>query len=137
MSHREIISSVDIKPSKYRKWHIEKDFQSDIFSALRKKNWICYKIADIGLGTKFLDGICISPEWHTVFLEFKKIELYTFNLSQFEPSQVALLTKLWTRPNVEVYVPIFSKGKWEYKVFTFAELKELANDKWGCKIFNK
>lgn len=137
MKYRDLISSIDIKPSKYRKWRIEKDFQTDIFTALRKLNWICFHPDDVWLSNKFLDWITVSPEWDTVYLEFKKIDLYTFNLSQFEPWQIVLLTKMWMRKNAEAYVPIFSKAKWEYKIFTFQELKDMANDKWGCKIFNK
>lgn len=135
--HRELLSTIPIKPHLYIKWHIEKDFQKDIFTHLRKLGWIAYHVPDVWLGTKFLDGILISPIGDTVYLEFKKTDGYTFNLSQFEPSQIALLTKLESRPNAEVYIPIYSKKTQTYVVHTFTELKAMSNEVGGCKVFSK
>lgn len=137
MSNREIIASLPINHSKYKKGHIEKDFQADIFTWLRKKWWICHHIADVGLWTKFLDAICINPDWDTVYLEFKQIVWYTFNMSMFQPSQVVLFTKLLNRPNVEAYVPVYSQKTKSYVLTTYKQLLDSQDDKWGIKLFDK
>lgn len=137
LMYKDLLSSLPIKPNSYKKGHVEKMFQYDIFSSLRKLSWICFHVPDVGLWTKFLDWVLISPTGDTVFLEFKKTDGYTFNLSQFESSQIALLTKLETRPNAEVYIPIYSRKTMTYVLHTFAELKAMRNEAGGCKVFSK
>lgn len=134
--HKQVIESLPLSWERYKKWHIEKDFQSDVFKKLRAKWWICYHIPDVWMSTKFLDAICVSPEGDIVFLEFKKTDWLTFNFSQFEHSQLILLNDLRRRPNCEVYIPIYSQKTHTYVVRTFSELLDLRNDKWWCKLFN-
>jgi hypothetical protein len=132
--YREFLSSLPIKGN-YKAGKIEKSFMSDFFSILRKQDWICYHIQDIGLSAKFLDGIIISPDGEVILLEFKKITGYTFNISQFEPSQLFLLNQLSSRKFSEAYVPIFSVKTNSYVLTTFDEIKSMRNDRGGAKLF--
>ena len=120
----------------YQKWKIEKSFQKEIFDNLRKIWYICYHIADIWYSNKFLDRFIINPEWEVFFIEFKKIKLDSFNISQFEDSQILLLPKLDQRNPDRARVFIYSEKHKDYKVYTFSELWNLRNEKWGIKIFN-
>ena len=133
--NRNILESIVIHPSTYRKWGIEKDFQRDIFKSLNKLWWITYHPADVWLNTKFLDWITVTPLGETVFIEFKKIQWYTFNFSQFEPTQIKLFSQFLSRPKVEAYIMIFSIATWQYKVCTYKELLEVRDEKDWCKLF--
>jgi hypothetical protein len=119
----------------YKKWHIEKDFEAEIFRNLRNLWYICYHPSDVWLSYKFLDWHIISPEWDLWWIEFKKINWNTFNISQFEPSQVILLRDLDKRNKDIARVYIYSVKNNDYKVFTFTELWNSKNSKWGIKIF--
>lgn len=119
----------------YKKWAKEKGFEAEIFKNLRKDWYICYHPSDVWLSYKFLDWIIVSPEWEVWFIEFKKIEWDTFNVSHFEESQVILLKELDSR-NIDIArVFIYSVKHNQYKVFTFTELWNMKNWRWGCKIF--
>lgn len=133
--HRQYLSQIPIKGN-YPKGKIEKSFQKDFFNTLKKHNWITYHIPDIWPWYRFLDAICISPEWDTVYIEFKKTDWYTFNFTQYEGSQILLLNQLKDRPNCEAYTCIFSQKTNTYVLYTFSELLALRNDKWGCKLFS-
>lgn len=124
-----------VMPWNFRKWKIEKDFESLIFKNLRKEWYICYHPQDVGLAYKFLDWIIVSPEWQIGFIEFKKIEWATYNVQNFEESQVILLRELDKRNLDIARVFIYSVKLNSYKVFTFTELWEMKNSKWGIKIF--
>lgn len=133
---QHFLSQIPIKWN-YKKWKIEKGFQAEVFKYLRSKWWICYHIQDIGMATRFLDGITITPEWKTIYIEFKKTEWLTFNFSQFEPSQVVLLADLSTRKEAEAYVMIYSNKTNTYTIHTYNELLAMRNDRWGCKLFSE
>lgn len=119
----------------YRKGKIEKWFEAEIFSKMRKEWWICYHIQDIGLWYRFLDWHIVSPEWELWWIEFKRIEWMTFNIKSFEESQIILLKQLDLRNADIARVYIYSTKYNDYKIFTFTELWNMKNEKWGCKIF--
>lgn len=121
----------------YKKWHIEKDFQAEITKYLRNEWYICYHITDIWLWNKFLDMIWVSPDWVPFYIEFKKIEKDSFNVKNFEDSQVILLRELEKRNPELARVWIYSKKHNEYKVFKFSELWDNRNKKWGIKLWGK
>jgi hypothetical protein len=120
----------------YKKWKIEWWFQKELFSFLEKDGYICYHIPDTTYEYRLLDGICVSPTWDIFFLELKKIELYTFNMSQFEWSQIAFMQALQKRW-VESYIGVYSQKTNEYIILTYSSLCEMINDKWWVKLFNK
>jgi len=120
----------------YKKWRIEKDFQTEILWYLRKLWYIAYKIADIWLNAKFLDSFYIDEYWICRFIEFKKIEKDTFNVSQFENNQIILLRELDKRNMDTAKVYIYSVKNNDYKVYNFSELWNMKNEKWWCKLFN-
>ena len=131
---REILQNILIHPDSYKKWQIEKDFEADIFRFLRKFWYFCYHVQDIGLWQKLLDGICIDLEGKVFFIEFKKTDWYTYNMSQFEPSQIRLLEMMllrWT----EVYIMIYSQKTKTYWVGEYEYLKSHANSVWWIKLF--
>ena len=78
----------------YRSGHKEKDFMKEFSTKMRTLGWIMYHIADVGLGNKFLDVISVSPSGDSVFMEMKKTDGYTFNMSQMELGQYHLLKEL-------------------------------------------
>lgn len=119
----------------YKKWHIEKDFQAEIFRNMRKYWWICFHIQDIWLWYRFLDWIIVSPTGDPWFIEFKKIKWATFNISQFEPSQVDLLMELDSRSPWLAMVFIYSEKYWTYAAYSFTQLWTSKNSKGGIKIF--
>lgn len=111
-------------------------FQKELFSHLKKDGFICYHIEDTSYWYRFLDGICVTPEGFMFALELKIIDKYTFNISQFEDSQIALMDEMIKR-GCTPYVGIFSIWNNEYRVLTYQEIIEQQNDKWGIKLFNK
>lgn len=121
---------------KYRKWHIEGDFEKEIMKLLRADWYIRWKRLDIGYGEKYLDCHFESPEWECWWIEFKKIKLDSFNISQFEQSQILLLPKLDQRNPDRARVFIYSEKHKDYKVYTFSELWNSRNEKGGIKIFS-
>ena len=120
---------------KYKKWAIEKWFQSEIIKNLRNDWFICYHPPDIWPAYRFLDLICISIEWNINFIEFKKISWATFNVKFFEESQIHLLMQLDSRNKDLARVFIYSSKYNKYKVLTFTEIWKWKNSKWGIKIF--
>ena len=121
----------------YKKWKIEKWFQAEIFSILRSMWYICFHVQDIWLAYKFLDGHIIDQSWNLSWIEFKKIKWDTFNVSQFEHSQIILLKELEKRNDKIARVFIYSEKHNKYKVFKFSELWDNKNDRGGIKIWNK
>jgi len=121
----------------YRKGRKEKDFQTEIFWHLRRMWYICWHPSDIWLSLKFLDWYILSPKWESLWIEFKKIEKDSFNIKQFEDSQVILLKQMDKRNSKLAKVYIYSVKNNDYKVFTFSELWNMKNSKWWIKIFNK
>lgn len=131
---RPILDQIKITGN-YKKWKIEKWFEAEVFKYLRTRDYFCYHIADVWLGNRLLDWIIISPTWEVFFIEFKKTDWYSFNMSQFEPSQIYLL-ELIEKRCVEAYIMIYSQKTNTYKVTTYTYLKEHQNEKWWIKLFN-
>lgn len=130
----EILSNIPINWAKYRKGKIEKDFEAEVFRHLRKHGYFSYHIQDIWLGTRLLDWIIISPQWLIFLIEFKKTDGYTFNLSQFEPSQIQLLTLMKER-NAPAYIMVYSQKTKTYWFGTYEYLISQANSVWWIKLF--
>lgn len=129
-----MLNNIPIKWN-YKSRKIENWFQSEIFTYLRKRDYFCYHPADIWYGTKLLDSIIISPEGKVFFIEFKKVMWYTFNMSQFEPSQIDVLELMLDRW-VEVYIMVFSVKTNTYWVGTYQYLKANANELLWVKLFS-
>lgn len=130
---RPILDQIKITWS-YKKGKIEKWFEADVFKYLRTRDYFCYHITDIGLWARLLDWIIISPTWEVFFIEFKKTDWYTFNLSQFESSQIYLL-ELMANRWVEAYIMVYSQKTNTYWIGTYSYLKEHQNEKWWVKLF--
>lgn len=120
----------------YKKGSIEKWFQKELFSFMEKDGYICYHIPDNTYWYRLLDGICVSPTGEIFFLELKKIELYTFNVSAFEDSQVAFMNELIARGNTP-YIGIFSIATNTYIITTWQDVLNKVNEKGGIKFFSK
>jgi len=120
----------------YKKGKIEAWFQKELFSFMEKDGYICYHIPDNTYWYRLLDGICISPDGLVFFLELKKIELYTFNVSAFEDSQVAFMNELIARGNTP-YIGIFSLATKTYIITTWQDVLNKVNEKGGIKFFEK
>jgi len=121
----------------YKKWKIEKWFEAEMFKKLRKDQYICYHVADIWYSYKFLDCHIVSPIWELGWIEFKKINIDTFNVSQFEESQIVLMKELDRRnPNI-CRVMIFSVKNNDYVTLRFSEIRNNKNEKWWIKLWNK
>lgn len=132
---RAILQEIVIKGN-YKTWKIEKWFEAEVFKYLRTRDYFCYHIVDQGLWTRLLDWIIICPEWKTFFIEFKKTDWFTYNLNQFEPSQIFLLELMahrWT----EAYIMIYSQKTNTYITTTYTYLKEHQNEKWWIRLFDK
>lgn len=113
----------------YRKGKIEKDFQTDIFSFLRKKNFFCYHIADVGYTYKMLDGYVFSTTCPPFWLEFKKIDIHSFNIKQFEDSQIELM-KRFDEAKVPYRIIIYSVRNNDFRIFNNIDtLLNQANEK--------
>jgi len=122
---------------RYKKWKIEKWFEAELFKFMRRENYICYHVADVWYSYKFLDCHLICPQWILWWLELKKIQLDTFNISQFEESQVVLMMELDKRnPNI-CRVGIYSVKNNEYVILPFSEIRGNKNEKWWIKLFWK
>ncbi len=134
MMQMPMLSEIPIKWN-YKKGHIEKWFEAEVFKYLRVRDYHCYHIQDIGLGTRFLDWIIIKPNGEVFFIEFKKTDGYSYNISQFEPSQIYLLelmAKRWT----EAYIMIYSQKTNTHVVTTYSYIKANINDKGWIKLFS-
>ena len=119
----------------YKPWKIEKMFEAEIMKKLRAEWFITFHPQDVWLAGKFLDCHIVSPEWNLHWIEFKKIQWATFNISKFEQSQIFLLRELDKRNPDVARVYIYSVKARDYKVFTFTELWEAKNSKGWIKIF--
>lgn len=131
----EILHNIPIKWN-YKKWKIEKWFEAEIFTYLRKHDYHCHHIQDIWLWYRLLDWIIIAPDGLIFLLEFKKTDGYTFNMSQFETSQIFLLEWM-TAHNAPAYIMIYSQKTNTYICTTYTFLKDHKNDKWGIKLFRE
>jgi hypothetical protein len=120
----------------YKKGHIEKDFQKEITKYISYVFWVYFHIQDIGLGYRFLDLFFIDIQWRTFYIEFKKIQWDTFNVSQFEESQIILLRELDERNKYIARVFIYSMKRNEYKVLTFSEIRKNKNKQGWVKLWN-
>lgn len=122
------------KANKLRERKVEKDFESDIFTHLRKNWYMCYHPADEWLGYKYLDWVIDCPDWSSFRIEFKKTDWFTFNMSQFEPNQIVILEYFLAHGN-EAYVMVYSKKTKTYWIGTYEYLKSQANSVWWIKLF--
>lgn len=120
----------------YKKGNIEKWFQKELFKFMEKDWYICYHIPDNTYGYRLLDGICVDPNGTIFFLELKKVDWYTFNVSQFEDSQVAFMDELIARWNTP-YIGIFSQATNTYIITTWQDVLQQKNEKGGIKLFDK
>lgn len=120
----------------YKAWHIEKDFQSEVFKYLRNLWIYIHRIPDLWPASRLVDAIMIDQRWQTFYVEFKKVDGYTYNMSQFEPSQIKFFEFASSR-NVEAYVMIYSRKTQTYWVGEYRYLKENQNQDWGIKLFSK
>jgi len=121
----------------YKSWKVEKEFMSDIFKLMRADGYYCYHIPDATLSYRLLDGFIIDPKDGKQFLlEFKKTDGYTFNISQFEPSQIALMNTM-DRINSPYGVVIFSRKTNTYVLTTLPYIMEHKNEEWWIKFFSK
>jgi len=119
----------------YKKFKIESWFQSELFRLMRKDGFICFH-PESKYGFCLLDGVIIAPSGKIFLMELKVIDAYTFNMSQFEDSQVALMNELTKRGSPHC-VAIYSKKLNQYKVVQYSELVEQQNEKGWVLIFNK
>lgn len=133
---RSELLNIPLKPSKYKKGHIEKDFQGEVFTSLRKLWWYCFHVPDVGYSTKLLDGIIVTTQGNIFLIEFKKTDGYTFNMQKFEPSQIFFL-EYCMNVGAEAYVMVYSQKTQTYWVGDYKFLKENQNDVGGVKIFTK
>ena len=102
---------------------------------MRNDGFICFH-PESKYGFCLLDWVIIDPNGLIFLMELKVIDAYTFNMSQFEPSQVALMNEL-TKRNAPHCVAIYSKKLNQYKIVYYKDLVEQQNDKWWVLIFNK
>ncbi len=133
---RSELINIPLRPDRYKKGHIEKDFQGDIFTALRNLGWHCFHVPDIWYSTKLLDGIVVTVQGHIFLMELKKTDWYTFNISQFEPSQIFFL-EYCMNVGAEAYVLVYSQKTQTYWVGDYQYLKENQNEVGGVKLFTK
>jgi len=120
----------------YKKWEIEKGFQYEILMLLKAMWCITYHIVDIWLHLKFLDSFFIDTMWVTRFIEFKKTIGSSFNINDFQPSQIQLLRNIEKRNSDLARVFIYSI-KWnDYVVLKFSTIWNNRNDKWWVKIWD-
>jgi penicillin-binding protein-related factor A (putative recombinase) len=68
----------------------------------------------------------IDHEGKTFYVEFKKVDGYTYNMSQFEPAQIRFFEMAMVR-NVESYVIIYSQKTKTYWVGEYQYLKWTQN----------
>lgn len=120
----------------YKKWNIEKGFMAEISKFLRADGYFCYHVPDATVSYRLLDLVCISPKWDIILVEFKKINLYTFNMSQFEPSQIGLLNFM-ERVHAKHAIVIYSQETNTYVVTSYSDIRQGINEKNGIKLFNK
>lgn len=120
----------------YTKWKIEKWFEAEVFTFLRKQDYLCYHVPDLWLWYRYVDGIIDCPDGTSFRIEFKKTDGYTFNMSQFEESQIKLLEWFHLHGN-EAYIMVYSQKTKTYWVWTYFYLKTLANSVWGIRLFDK
>ena len=127
----------DILKWEYKKWKIEKWFEAEIMKNLRWEWYICFHPQDIGLAWKFLDCHFITPEWDLWWIEFKKIEVDSFNVKQFEDNQVILLRELEKRNPDIARVFIYSVKNNDYISLSFSTIWDNKNEKWWIKLWDK
>ena len=116
----------------------EAAFQKELFKHMEKDWFFCYHIEDTSYGFRFLDGLCATPwpQWYIFGLELKIIDKYTFNVSQFEDSQIALFEDFQWRGIIS-YIGIFSMEVNKYIVLTYEDILARQNEKGGIKLFDK
>ena len=120
----------------YKPWHVEKDFQSEVFSYLRERGMYIHRIPDLWPASRLVDAIMIDTDGKTFYVEFKKVEGYTYNMSQFEPAQIRFFEMAMVR-NIEAYVMIYSRKTTTHWVGEYRYLKENQNHEWWIKLFSK
>lgn len=133
---RQELINIPLRAHTYKKWHIEKDFQWDIFRYLRWLWWHCFHVPDIGYSTKLLDGIVVTANGNIFLMELKKTDWYSFNMSQFEPSQIFFL-EYCMNVGAEAYVLVYSQKTQTYWVGDYRYLKDNQNEVGGVKLFIK
>mgnify|MGYP003494577821 FL=1 len=86
---RPILANIPLRRTHlYKSGHIEKDFQSEVFTYLRDRGMYIHRIPDLGPASRLVDAIMIDTDGKTFYVEFKKVDGYTYNMSQFEPAQI-------------------------------------------------
>ena len=133
---RQELLNIPLKPHLYKKGHIEKDFQGEVFTSLRKLGWHLFHVPDIGYSTKLLDGIAVTAQGDIFLIELKKTDWYSFNMSQFEPSQIFFL-EYCMNVGAEAYVMVYSQKTQTYWTGDYRYLKENQNGVGGVKLFTK
>ena len=119
----------------YKKWWIEKWFQTELTKFMRNLWYIVYHIQDIWFSYKFLDLFFIDNEWVCRFIELKKIKSDTFNISQFEESQVFLMRDLDKRNSDLTMVAIYSMKRNLYRILSFSEIWNNKNKNGWIKLW--
>lgn len=132
---RPILENIPLKKTHlYKPFHIEKDFQSEIFWYLRDRGIYIHRIPDLGPASRLVDAIMIDHEGKTFYVEFKKITDYTYNMSDFQPAQIRFFEMAMVR-NVESYVIVYSQKAKTYWVWSYQYLKENQSKTRGIKLF--
>ncbi len=123
---------------KYTGGKKEAAFQKELFKYMEKDWFFCYHIEDTSYGFRFLDWLCATPwpKWYLFGLELKIIDKYTFNVSQFEDSQIAVFEDFQWRGIIS-YIGIFSMEVNKYIVLTYEDILARQNEKGGIKLFDK
>lgn len=121
----------------YKKWAIERWFQTELIWILRGLWNIVFHPQDVWLASKFLDVHFITKQWIWFWLELKQIKWDTFNVKKFEEDQVLFLREMDKRNPELARVWIYSVKNNDYKILTFSEIWNNQNEKGWVKIFNK
>lgn len=112
----------------------ESEFNRALNKEYRKNGWIVHKIADTGLGGRFVDNIMVSPDGTPMFLELKVIPGDTFNMSRFEDNQRYIMDSAILRDPSYWYVGIYSKKRKRSWIIRYDKLKQMCSDKGNCII---
>lgn len=115
----------------------ERDFVTLYNRALRDCGWMVHKIADAGMGSKFLDQIFVSPKGDVFFGESKLIHGKTFNVSRYEPGQVITLSELHKRDPNRAFTLVYSDHPdvMDYRILRWDETWGARDARGSVKLF--